>query len=198
MSYKHRALTVHLSAVLAATSIGYTPALAFGQAALEEVVVTARKREESLQETPVAVSAFSGDNLEALGLTNISDLTKAVPNVDMYSGNGTTGNGNVFSDAPGLGALANNGGPTLTMLPQPGSPALGAGNVALIPAGVTTDQRGVGYARVVNGSLDIGSVEAAAAPAAAATPAPALSRWPMLMLGGLLALFGLRKRRRTG
>lgn len=109
------------------------------------------------------------------------------------------GNGNVFSDAPGLGALANNGGPTLTMLPQPGSPALGAGNPALIPAGVTTDQRGVGYARVVNGSLDLGSVEAAAAPsAAAATPAPALSRWAMLALAGLLGLFGLRKRRRTG
>lgn len=109
------------------------------------------------------------------------------------------GNGNVFSDAPGLGALANNGGPTLTMLPQPGSPALGAGNAALIPAGVTTDQRGVGYARVVNGSLDLGSVEAAAAPpAVAATPAPALSRWAMLALAGLLGLFGLRKRKRTG
>ncbi len=109
------------------------------------------------------------------------------------------GNGNVFNDAPGLGALANNGGPTLTMLPQPGSPALGAGNAALIPAGVTTDQRGVGYARVVNGSLDLGSVEAAAAPpAVAATPAPALSRWAMLALAGLLGLFGLRKRRRTG
>jgi hypothetical protein len=104
------------------------------------------------------------------------------------------GNGNVFSDAPGLGALADNGGPTLTMLPQPGSPALGAGNAALIPAGVTTDQRGVGYARIVNGSLDIGSVEAAAAPAAA-TPTPALSRWALLAFGGLLALFGLRRKR---
>ena len=106
-----------------------------------------------------------------------------------------SGNGNVFSDAPGLGALANNGGPTLTMLPQTGSPALGAGNAALVPAGVTTDQRGAGFPRVTNGVLDIGAVQAAAA---AATPAPALSRWPMLALGGLLALFGLRKRRRTG
>ncbi|HST28177.1 MAG TPA: right-handed parallel beta-helix repeat-containing protein [Rudaea sp.] len=109
------------------------------------------------------------------------------------------GNGNVFNDAPGLGALANNGGPTLTMLPLAGSPALGAGNVALIPAGVTTDQRGAGYARVVSGSLDLGSVEAAAAPVAATpTPTPALSRWAMLALGGLLGLFGLRKRKRTG
>jgi CSLREA domain-containing protein/MYXO-CTERM domain-containing protein len=110
-----------------------------------------------------------------------------------------SGNGNSFNDAPGLGALANNGGPTLTMKPQVGSPALGAGNAALIPAGVTTDQRGVGYARVVNGALDLGSVEAAAGPVAvAATPAPMLSRWAMLALGGLLGLFGLRKRKRTG
>ncbi|HSN01687.1 MAG TPA: right-handed parallel beta-helix repeat-containing protein [Rudaea sp.] len=109
-----------------------------------------------------------------------------------------SGNGNVFSDAPGLGTLANNGGPTLTMLPQAGSPALGAGNAALIPSGVTTDQRGAGFPRVTNGILDIGAVQAPAAPIAAPTPAPALSRWAMLALGGMLGLFGLRKRRRTG
>ena len=56
-------------------------------------MVTARKREETLQEIPVAVSAFSGENLTELGIRNISDLTKVVPNVDMYSGNGTTGSG---------------------------------------------------------------------------------------------------------
>ena len=111
-----------------------------------------------------------------------------------------SGNGNVFSDAPGLGALGNNGGPTLTMKPNTGSPALGAGSVALIPAGVTTDQRGTGFARVVNGSLDVGAVEAAAgagAVAAATVPTPALSTWALTLLGGLLALLGLRKRKRA-
>jgi iron complex outermembrane receptor protein len=78
------------------------PTVALGQAMLEEVVVTARKREESLQETPVAVSAFTGDSLQELGIRDISDLTKVVPNVDMYSGNGTTGSGNVF--IRGIGA----------------------------------------------------------------------------------------------
>ncbi len=102
MSTKKRLIVSHLSAALAVTSVGLVPTVAFGQAMLEEVVVTARKREESLQETPVAVSAFTGETMEELGMNNISDLTKVVPNVDMYSGNGTSGAGNVF--IRGIGA----------------------------------------------------------------------------------------------
>jgi CSLREA domain-containing protein len=58
-----------------------------------------------------------------------------------------------------LAALANNGGPTQTMALLPGSPAIAAGNIALIPSGVTTDQRGPGFPRIVNGTVDIGAVE---------------------------------------
>jgi Bacterial Ig-like domain (group 3)/PKD domain len=57
----------------------------------------------------------------------------------------------------GLGTLANNGGPTLTMLPQTGSPLIDAGSNALIPTGVTTDQRG--FSRIFNTTVDIGAVE---------------------------------------
>ena len=102
MSAKKRLIVSHLSAVVAATSAGVIPTVALGQSMLEEVVVTARKRVETMQETPVAVSAFSGENLQELGINDISDLTKVVPNVDMYSGNGTTGAGNVF--IRGIGA----------------------------------------------------------------------------------------------
>ncbi len=102
MAIKQRLLVSHLSAAIAATSVGFIPSIAVGQDALEEVVVTARKREETLQETPVAVSAFTGESLQEMGLRNIADLTKVVPNVDMYSGNGTTGNSNVF--IRGIGA----------------------------------------------------------------------------------------------
>jgi iron complex outermembrane receptor protein len=102
MSTKQRLIVSHLAAALAATSVGFVPTVALAQATLEEVVVTARKREESLQETPVAVSAFTGEGLTGLGVNNISDLTRVVPNVDMYSGNGTTGNANVF--IRGIGA----------------------------------------------------------------------------------------------
>lgn len=51
------------------------------QSLLEEVVVTARKREESLQDAPLAVSAFSGESLIARGFTNISQIGDITPNM---------------------------------------------------------------------------------------------------------------------
>jgi hypothetical protein len=58
-----------------------------------------------------------------------------------------------------LGALANYGGLTKTHELQSDSPAINAGNNALIPAGITTDQRGNGFARLKGGRTDIGSFE---------------------------------------
>jgi hypothetical protein len=72
------------------------------------------------------------------------------------------GNGNVFSDAPGLGPLANNKGPTLTMALLSVSPALRAGNVSLGAfAGLPLkfDQRGAGFARTFNQQIDIGAFQ---------------------------------------
>ncbi len=63
---------------------------------------------------------------------------------------------------PGLGPLANNGGPTNTIALLPGSPAIGAGSVALaVDANgnpLTTDQRG--EPRTVNNTVDLGAFEA--------------------------------------
>jgi predicted outer membrane repeat protein len=69
--------------------------------------------------------------------------------------NGTNGN-QVGVTNPGLGSLANNGGPGQTMALLPGSPALDRGGNAYVTAG-GTDQRG--FARVVNGTVDIGAFE---------------------------------------
>jgi CSLREA domain-containing protein len=61
---------------------------------------------------------------------------------------------------PMLGALADNGGPTFTLLPQAGSPAIDAGDQAACTSNnITTDQRG--YKRV-DGKCDIGAVEVGA------------------------------------
>ena len=69
---------------------------ASAQAFLEEIVVTARKREETLQDAPVAVTALSGMQLQDAGVNQLSDLTQQVPNLDMADGNGTSGAGNIF------------------------------------------------------------------------------------------------------
>jgi len=50
-------------------------------AMLDEMTVTARRREESLQDTPISVSAFSGDRLEAQGITKINRLQDLTPNL---------------------------------------------------------------------------------------------------------------------
>jgi hypothetical protein len=66
----------------------------------------------------------------------------------------STGTNLIVDPAPLLASLADNGGPTLTMLPLPGSPAIDAAG-ASDPG--ETDQRG--FTRFVNGALDIGAVE---------------------------------------
>ena len=74
-----------------AASVLLTPA-AFAQndsgqgaagALLEEITVTARKREEMAQTVPVSISAFSGEQLEALKVRDLQDLSIAMPNVSL-------------------------------------------------------------------------------------------------------------------
>ena len=48
----------------------------------DEVVVTARKREESAQSVPIPISALGGDRLEARNITEIADVTKLTPNLN--------------------------------------------------------------------------------------------------------------------
>lgn len=47
--------------------------------AVEEIVVTARKREESLQEVPLSISAFTEKTIEAAGITDIEDISRLTP-----------------------------------------------------------------------------------------------------------------------
>ena len=55
---------------------------ASAQAMLEEVVVTARRREESLQDLPLSVAAITADAMQAQGIYDIMDITDHVPNVN--------------------------------------------------------------------------------------------------------------------
>lgn len=52
---------------------------------IEEVVVTAQKRSQSLQDVSVAVSAFSGDAIEQMGFEEGLDITQQVPNMNFFA-----------------------------------------------------------------------------------------------------------------
>src|SRR5215468_4669462 len=49
--------------------------------ALEEVVVTANRREENLQKVPIAITALTAETLQQLSVTTFDDYVKFVPNV---------------------------------------------------------------------------------------------------------------------
>jgi len=52
---------------------------------IDEIVVTALKRETSLQDTAMAISAISGDELQKLGAVGIEDFTKTVPGLELMN-----------------------------------------------------------------------------------------------------------------
>ena len=70
-----------LSAAVLAVSYGIVSAPAFAQ--IEEVIVTAQKKEESLQDAPIAVTAFDSSMLEDIGAFNPTDIGEYVPNVSI-------------------------------------------------------------------------------------------------------------------
>ena len=93
---------------------------------------------------------------------NMADTSPDVFGSVLQSGN------NLLSGNPMLGPLQDNGGPTFTHMPLAGSPALDAGDTGVaLSAGLTTDQRGVPFARILDAAdadpfpaVDLGAVEA--------------------------------------
>ena len=69
-----RALTL-----LLLSSIGSVE-VANAQALLEEIVVTAQKREQNIQSVGTSVTAFSGDQIRELGFTAVGDVATQTPN----------------------------------------------------------------------------------------------------------------------
>lgn len=112
-------------------------------------------------------ATFSLNNTIIAGNTDESAIAKdlrgtitTLTGVNLLSSNqGVTGFSGLIAP-PQLGPLASNGGPTLTMLPLAGSPALNSGGTT----SYSTDQRGL--PRVASGTVDIGAVEAGSSPPA--------------------------------
>src|SRR5450631_3080181 len=56
---------------------------------LEEIVVTAEKRSENLQDVPIAISTVSGNSLEQAGATSITALADVTPGLQMETVQGS-------------------------------------------------------------------------------------------------------------
>jgi outer membrane receptor protein involved in Fe transport len=67
-------------------ALAQTEASAGKKLQLEEVLVTAQKRVESLSDVPVSVTALDGDKLQKAGISNLSDLSDYTPNFKMVEG----------------------------------------------------------------------------------------------------------------
>src|ERR1019366_10133705 len=78
------------------------------EAGLEEITITAEKYKSTILDTPISISALSGDQLGAAGITSVEEITREVPGLSMRS----AGPGLTEYEARGL---ASNGGAAPTV-----------------------------------------------------------------------------------
>jgi len=118
----------------------------------------------------------SGANI----FNNSGTVTSHGYNLSSDDGGGfLTATGDQINTDPMLGPLQDNGGPTLTHALLIGSPAINAGDPNFTPPPLY-DQRGLGYDRVFNGHIDIGSFELQqVAPTPTPTPGPTPTPTPL-------------------
>jgi iron complex outermembrane receptor protein len=73
------------------------PATADSDAGITDIVVTAQRREERLQDTPISVAAITGAGLESRGVTNLKTITNFIPNVELTNTNRPTAGGAAYA-----------------------------------------------------------------------------------------------------
>ncbi|MDP2214120.1 TonB-dependent receptor [Phenylobacterium sp.] len=99
--------TLFKAALLASAAMAVAPAAAVAQApaqgvsVVEELVVTARRREETLKDVPVAVTAVTAERLEATGAADITRLQQSTPNLTVQVARGS--NSTLISFIRGVG-----------------------------------------------------------------------------------------------
>ncbi len=135
------ALGIGVAAVLGVEPVDAQPAQNLDQAQqmIEEVVVTARRREEGLQDAPLAVSAYTDDTLDYRGVSRLDEIARFVPSLTLENN-------------PSFGGASNSAAIYLR----------GVGQKEFLPTtepGVGLYVDGVYVARSIGGILDIVDVE---------------------------------------
>src|SRR6185295_1463495 len=77
---------------------------------LEEIVVTAQRREEKLADVPLSISAFSQENLDSRGVRSIDDIARLTPGVTFTRGDARNGQASTIS----IRGVASNAGASTT------------------------------------------------------------------------------------
>lgn len=88
LSTRNKRLSLRAAILAVVGSSLSVPALA--QDAIEEIVVTAQRKAESIQDVPIAVSAFGAEEMQLRRIDDARDLQTAVPNLN-YTGPGVAG-----------------------------------------------------------------------------------------------------------
>ena len=85
-------MKIAIATLLATTSLVAMPAVAQDEAtpqdsgAIGEIVVTAQKRAENVQDVPIAISAFTAASLQERAVTSVAQLSAIAPNVNLDAG----------------------------------------------------------------------------------------------------------------
>ena len=106
------------AAMVSAGAAGAAPAAdaAAASAPIDEIVVTAQRRNESIEKVPLTIQAFTGQTLNQLNVTTLDDLLKYTPNVT-YGNNGP-GQGNIFIRGLSAGFAGNQSSATAGNFPN--------------------------------------------------------------------------------
>jgi iron complex outermembrane recepter protein len=111
---RHQKVSLAVSTVLAASSAGL--AMAADSGGLEEIVVTATRRSETIQNVPITIQAVTGESLGALGVSTFDDVLRLLPNVT-FSANGP-GQGNIYMRGLSAGFAGNQSSATVAPMPN--------------------------------------------------------------------------------
>ena len=87
-------LTYSRTPIAAGVMVALTAPAVFAQEQIEEVIVTAQKRTENLQDVPISIQAIGEQSIKELNLTNFKDYAAMLPSVAMTP---TLGAGSSFS-----------------------------------------------------------------------------------------------------
>ena len=104
--YESRAKRALVAAMMGSLVPGYALAQESGGTVLEEILVTAQKREERLLDVPIAISAFTDDALTDAGAVQLADFLQTAPGVGIVDNQSGTQNiqirgvNSTFGDAP--------------------------------------------------------------------------------------------------